>query len=62
MRSLWKRGLKSWPYLVASLAFLISTGFATQYGMDHKASSIASEAAEVAAIPGVRDARAIQLG
>jgi hypothetical protein len=29
MRSLWRRGLKSWPCLVAGLAFVSSTGFAT---------------------------------
>jgi hypothetical protein len=55
MRSLWKRGLRGWPYLVASLAFVISTGFATQYGMDHKPISNSPEVAEVAAMPGMAE-------
>ena len=55
MRSLWKRGLKTWPYLVASLAFVISTGFATQYGMERKSVSGFADVIDVAAPPATTD-------
>ena len=55
MRSLWRRGLKTWPYLVASLAFVISTGFATQYGMERKPVPRFADAIEVAAVPASTD-------
>jgi hypothetical protein len=51
MRSLWERGLRTWPYLVASLAFVISTGFATQYGMEHRSVQRSADAVELAATP-----------
>jgi hypothetical protein len=48
MRSLWKRGLKAWPYLVAGLAFVVSTGFATQYGIESKSALRSPEVVELA--------------
>lgn len=35
MRSLWERGLKTWPYFASVLAFVVSMGVALQYGMQH---------------------------
>ncbi len=55
MRSLWKRGLRSWPYLAASLAFVISTGFATQYGMERQLIQTPPHAVDSVVIAGTAD-------
>jgi hypothetical protein len=60
MRSLWKRGLNRWPYLVAAFAFVVSTGFATRYGMEHVSvprSPTAAVSAIAAADPGAFSSR-----
>jgi hypothetical protein len=49
MRSLWRRGLKSWPCLVAGLAFVSSTGFAT-LSVEHASLPRSSDLIELAVL------------
>jgi hypothetical protein len=62
MCSLWKRGLRTWPYLVAGLAFVVSTGFATQYGMEHKSAARSPEVFEGVAVAAIADHAVVMSG
>jgi hypothetical protein len=55
MRSLWKCGLMKWPYLIAGLAFVVSMGFATQYGMAHTSVRRSPDVFGLAAVPAAAD-------